>query len=122
MSALSEAIESRELAVRCPHCAWSDLRAISWLSERRDMNCPACRGVIVLNTSERRREISLLRRQVAILHKHLADLIPAADHFVNGTRRPVRTTDMALALAGVYRENLFGRRSEVRSRRGNARR
>jgi hypothetical protein len=119
MSALSEAIESRELAVQCRCCGWSEPRTLSWLSARRDMNCPACCSVIVLNTSERRREISHLRRQMAALHEHFAGVIPAVGQFMIGERVPVRTTPVAseLALSGAYRENLSGRGCEMRSAR-----
>jgi hypothetical protein len=124
MCALSDAIGSRELTVQCRHCGWSEFRTLSWLGARRDMNCPTCCGVIVLNTSERRREISHLRRQVAALHAHFADMIPAIDQFVNATRVPANSAPLVqeLALAGAYRENLSGRGGDARSARGNPRR
>jgi hypothetical protein len=119
MCALSEAIESRELAIQCRCCGWSEPRTLSWLSARRDMNCPGCCSVIVLNTSERLREISHLRRQMAALHEHFAVVIPAVGHITIGARVRVRTTPLAseLALAGAYRENLSGRGCEIRSAR-----
>jgi len=107
MCALNDAIEARELKVQCRHCGWSEYRTLSWFGTRRDMNCPTCCGVIVLNTSERRREISLLRRQVAALHEHFATVIPAVGHTLAGVRAPARALPSApdLALAGAYRAN-----------------
>ena len=120
MCALSEAIESRELEVVCGHCGWTELRTLLWLSARRDMNCPACCSVIVLNTSERRQQISLLRRQMAALHERFADVIPAVGYFKIGARVPSRATPMApeLALAGAYRASLSGRGGEIRPPQG----
>lgn len=121
MSALSEAIESREIEVQCRCCGWSELRTLNWLGARRDMHCPACLSVIVLNTSERRREISHLRRQMAALHEHFADVISERNHFTSAARMPVRAAPSApnLALVDAYRGNLSGRSGEARSRRGN---
>jgi len=110
MSALNDLIESRELEVQCRHCGWAELRTLSWLGVRRDMNCPACSGVIILNTSERRLAITRLRRQVSALHEHLVEMIPAADYSVNGAQLQVRTAPLALrlelALASAYRETM----------------
>jgi hypothetical protein len=122
MGALNEVIESTELPVHCRRCGWTEQRTVMWLSAHRDMNCPACCSVIVLNTSERRREISQLRRQLAALHDHLSDLIPLAGHLLNGMPTPVRTPAPDLALASAYRKNRSGRGGQVRSSSGNARR
>ncbi len=122
MSALDELIEARELEVRCPHCKWAELRVLSWLSGRRDMNCPTCLRVIVLNTSERRREIASLRRQVFALHALLADTISTADQFIRRTdahlrSRPAEATlDLALPIAYRRSSSYFGN-DPYRSRR-----
>ncbi len=114
MAALDDLIEARELEVRCAHCEWAEFRVLGWLSARRDMNCPTCLSVIVLNTSERRREIACLRRQVFALHDLLVDTIPAADHgigraaAISRSRPAAATWDLALPMAYGRSSRYFG--------------
>jgi hypothetical protein len=83
---LNALVESYELEIECRHCGWCGQRTLGWLAAHRDTNCPACRGVIVLNTSERRREISALRRQVAALHEQLSGSISSAENVLAGAQ------------------------------------
>jgi hypothetical protein len=83
MSELTAVIGSKELPVNCGQCNWQGARCLDWLLVHRDMICPDCGGVIVLNTSERRRQMVTLQRQVRALHEQLAQtlsgtLLPAA--------------------------------------------
>jgi hypothetical protein len=83
MSDLTAVIGSKELPVDCGQCNWQDARCLDWLLVHRDMICPGCGGVIVLNTSERRRQMAALQRQVRALHEQLVEtlsstLLPAA--------------------------------------------
>jgi PHP family Zn ribbon phosphoesterase len=110
MGPLSDLIETRSLAVACPHCTWSGYRSLSWLSERRDMTCPTCDGVIVLNTSARRREIAHERRMVSTLHDHFVKMIPVADRCSGTARTPIRKVPVVLQLelASAYGKSLDG--------------
>lgn len=97
MSALNDLIESREVEIRCPHCGWRELRTLRWLAPLRDMNCTACRNVIVLNTSERKREIACLRRQISTLHDQLAGMMPAS-RFAQRVQTGMRAAPVKLKL------------------------
>jgi hypothetical protein len=92
MIPLSVLIDSRELEVACGHCGWVGPRSLSWLNDRRDMNCPACDGVIVLNTSARRREILAVRRQVSSLHAQLTGSLSGASGVMPRSRSKPQAT------------------------------
>jgi hypothetical protein len=104
---LSALIESRELEVICGHCGWAGHRPLSWLSSHRDMNCPTCAGVIVLNTSERRREIMAVRRQVSALHDQLAGSLTVAEGIMAASASKPRseTPKPELTLLHQLRDN-----------------
>jgi hypothetical protein len=99
MTALNDLIGSRELTVECRHCGWAGPRPLSWLSGQRDMYCPACVGVIVLNTSERRLEIAALHRQVSSLHDQLTDSITSAIGIMTQMPASLRPTEPKRHLA-----------------------
>lgn len=84
MADLTSVLDLLLLQIECRHCGYCENKTLRWLNLRRDMNCCQCNGVIVLNTSERKREISALRRQIASLHDQLVGAIPAADCFMGG--------------------------------------
>ena len=75
MSELHEVIEGRELDIRCWHCGWVEARTLSWVSSKRHMSCPTCNSVIVLDTSEVRREIVRQRKQLAALHGQMVKIM-----------------------------------------------
>jgi ribosomal protein S27E len=108
VSDLTNVIEMLQLRVECRHCGHIEEKTLSWLSARRDMNCCQCGGVIVLNTSERKREIAALRRQVESLHEQLADVMPAAHNLVTQSGRLLRAAIPSvrpeLSLLHAYRE------------------
>jgi hypothetical protein len=110
---LSDLIESREVEIQCGHCEWKEPRPLRWLGSRRDMVCPECRGVIVLNTSKRRHEIASMRRQILELHEQLADMMAAGDILARRARTPVRGVPSApkleLALSRVARSGMIRR-------------
>lgn len=103
MSDLQQVIEGREIEVRCWQCGWTEARTVSWLSSKRHMSCPTCDSVIVLDTSEVRREIMRQRKQLATLHGQMASLLePSGKIWLRphraprqGNLRPV--LDLALA-------------------------
>jgi uncharacterized Zn finger protein (UPF0148 family) len=118
MDELDSVIDSRELDVDCRRCGWRGERPLAWLRAQRDMNCPACRSVIVLNTSERRRQMAAVRRQVEALHRQLSDTIPSAAGMMTGREsgHTSTTTHLQLSLMVVYRDSAR-RRADVSSRR-----
>jgi len=125
MSPLNDLIGSRKLDVCCRLCGWTGTRALDWLSVQRDMNCPACTSVIVLNTSEFKRAIASLRRQVSMLHQQLAAVIPAEGCTGGHAPRPLRTPSAQangeLALLRVYRQSgctMIGKPPSPRRARG----
>jgi hypothetical protein len=111
MASLTAVIESKELQIECRPCGWRDYRSLSWLSDHRDMVCPVCLGVIVLNTSDRRREMAALRRQAYTLHDQLTISIPA-------TIRPLPAKPrLALTLLRQYRDNKWPSLNDSRTPR-----
>jgi hypothetical protein len=75
MQDLIESIEERKLLVRCWHCDWNEHRSLSWFSGQRHMNCPHCESIIVLDTSDVRRELARQRRQLSELRSQIAKLL-----------------------------------------------
>jgi ribosomal protein S27E len=111
MGQLSELIERREMDVRCWQCDWAEARTLQWVSAQRHMNCPACAAVIVLDTSEVRREIALQRKQLAALHGQMVNLLQGADKISRRAQLPPRMTGLApkveLALARSHPNTLI---------------
>jgi hypothetical protein len=103
-------IESYEFEIDCRHCGWSGRHNVGWLNARRDMNCPACRGVIVLNTSERRRQIAALRRQVAALREQLHGSILYARSVLSGAVSARQGAGAPLSKLGLWQLYGGGRR------------
>jgi hypothetical protein len=102
---LAALIESYELEIDCGHCGWAGQRNLGWLGTHRDMNCPACGGVIVLNTSERRRRISAVRRQVAALHEQLSDSLSGAQHALTSPHSASKAAASdTLSQLGLFRQ------------------
>jgi hypothetical protein len=116
---LTSLVETLQLQIECRHCGYCEQKTLSWLRERRDMNCCQCGGVIVLNTSERKREIAALRRQLASLHDQLVGAIPAADCVMDKVSGLVRAAlpvpRPELSLVHAYRDS-SGRSPNGRSR------
>jgi hypothetical protein len=103
MGDMREVIESSEIRVSCWQCEWADYRTIGWLGARRDMNCPACSSVIVLDTSKVRAAIAHQRQQLAALHGQMTQLLEGATKIARSaqvpakTSKPTRPQDLALA-------------------------
>jgi len=103
MSDLQEVIEGREIDVRCWHCGWTEARTVSWLSSKRHMSCPTCDSVIVLDTSEVRREIMRQRKQLATLHGQMVNVLESSRKIAQRPQRspaqlnPRPALDLALA-------------------------
>ena len=103
MADLNELIERREIDIRCWHCSWTESRTLSWISAQRHMSCPTCASVIVLDSSELRREISRQRKQLEALHGQMVNLLQSASKIARRAHLPARMTGLApkmdLALA-----------------------
>jgi hypothetical protein len=117
-SELQDVIEGREIQIRCWHCGWSEARTLSWLSSMRHMGCPTCSSVIVLDTSEVRREITRHRRQLATLHGQMVNILDVASQ--QHLPRPVRQTSCRanLDLALAHRHPDSSRRARGTRHRG----
>jgi hypothetical protein len=113
-------IDSYEFEIDCRHCGWSGRYSVGWLNARRDMNCPACRGVIVLNTSERRRQITALRRQVAALREQLHGSLLSARSVLSGTAFARHGAGAPLSTLGLWQ--IYGGGRRRRSSEGPAQR
>ncbi len=109
MYALDEVIGLRNLDVNCRLCGWAEARTVAWLSTRRDMNCPSCASVIVLNTSEFKRSIAALRRQVAALQQQLTETFTARarsttfEHRTTRAKSAIPSCEPVLMLADRYK-------------------
>jgi hypothetical protein len=91
MSELKELIDAREMDVNCWQCGWQGARTLSWLSNRRDMNCPQCSCVMVLCTSKVRSEITHQRRQLAALHGQMMKLLGEGSKTARRAQTPARS-------------------------------
>lgn len=100
MSSLQQVIEGREIDIRCWHCGWIEARTLSWLSSMRHMSCPTCSSVIVLDTSEVRREIMRQRRQLSALHGQIVSLLDTSSkqRALRSKRQPSSRPNLDLAL------------------------
>jgi hypothetical protein len=110
MPDLNEVIEHREIDIRCWHCGWKEARILSWVASQRHMNCPTCASVIVLDSSEVRREITRQRKQLAALHGQMVNLLQSAGKISSRAQLPPRMAGMApkldLALARSHPNTL----------------
>ena len=111
MADLNELIERREIDIRCWHCNWTESRALSWISAQRHMNCPTCSSVIVLDSSELRREMSRQRKQLEALHEQMVNLLQSAGRIARRAQFPRRLSGLApkmdLALAKSHPHTLM---------------
>jgi hypothetical protein len=111
MAELDEVIEGREIEVRCWHCGWAESRALNWVAAQRHMGCPTCESVIVLDSSEVRREINRQRKQLQALRGQMVSLLEGASKISRRAQLPPRMTDMApkmdLALARSHPNTLI---------------
>jgi hypothetical protein len=111
MAELNDLIEGREIDITCWQCSWTEPRTLAWLSAQRHMNCPGCSSVIVLDSSEVRREIARQRRQLSALHGQMVNLLQSAGKISRRAQLPPRMTALApkmeLALARSHPNTLI---------------
>lgn len=111
MAELEDLIEQREIDVRCWQCGWTEARTLNWVAAQRHMSCPTCSSVIVLDSSELRREISRQRKQLSTLHGQMVNLLQGASKISRRAQLPPRMTGIApkmdLALARSHPNTLI---------------
>jgi hypothetical protein len=72
---IAEIVSAYELAVACQKCGAQSQKTIGWIRLHRDMKCPACAAVIVLNTSRITGTIRSVERRLGDLQSQLAERI-----------------------------------------------
>ncbi len=93
-----ELLAAREIEVDCWRCRNQMFLTVRWVSEHRDMTCPACGTLIVLNTSKRQNEVARLKRQLLELHAQMSDVLGQASSNANPLPRAVNASRGPLAL------------------------
>jgi hypothetical protein len=110
-SDLNEVIEHREIEISCWQCGWKEARTLSWVASQRHMNCPTCESVIVLDSSQVRREITRQRKQLSALHGQMVNLLQSAGKISSRAQVAPRMTGLSpkldLALARSHPNTLI---------------
>ena len=75
METIGDIVSAYELTIGCDKCGAQATRTIGWIRTRRDMSCPGCAGVIVLNTSRITGTIRSVERRLGDLHVQLSERI-----------------------------------------------
>ena len=71
MQTLEEIVSAYELTIDCEKCGAKTPKAIGWIKLHRDMTCPGCNAVIVLNTSRLTATIRGVERKLGDLQTQL---------------------------------------------------
>ena len=77
METLEELIDAQLIDVYCSRCRHTTPKELKSLRTARDMHCPMCDAMIVLNTSKMKNQIRTMERQMRSLHCQLMDTITA---------------------------------------------
>jgi anaerobic ribonucleoside-triphosphate reductase len=72
---LAEIISAYELSIACEKCGAQTQQSIGWIRLHRDMKCPRCESVIVLNTSRITGTIRSVERRLNDLQSQLTERI-----------------------------------------------
>jgi hypothetical protein len=75
METLDELIDAQHIDVFCSRCRQTTAKKLKALRTARDMHCPMCDALIVLNTSRIKNQIRTMERQMQALHRQLMDTI-----------------------------------------------
>jgi hypothetical protein len=73
---ISEIVSNYELAIACDKCGAQTQKTIGWIRLHRDMKCPQCDAVIVLNTSRITGTIRSVERRLGDLQSQLTEHLP----------------------------------------------
>lgn len=68
---LGEIVNAYELTIGCEKCGAQNQQTIGWIRTHRDMKCPGCDAVIVLNTSRITGTIRSVERRLNDLQSQL---------------------------------------------------
>ena len=72
---ISEIVSNYELTIACDQCGAQSQKTIGWIRLHRDMKCPQCDAVIVLNTSRITGTIRSVERRLGDLQSQLTERI-----------------------------------------------
>jgi anaerobic ribonucleoside-triphosphate reductase len=72
---ISEIVSNYELTIACDQCGAQTPKTIGWIRLQRDMKCPQCDAVIVLNTSRITGTIRSVERRLGDLQSQLTERI-----------------------------------------------
>ena len=75
MDKIADIVSNYELPITCVRCGAQTSKAISWIKAHRDMACPTCSAVIVLNTSRMTATMRSVERRLGDLQAQLAKKI-----------------------------------------------
>jgi hypothetical protein len=72
---IAEIVSAYELTIGCDKCGAQTPRTIGWIRLHRDMKCPECAAVIVLNTSRITATMRSVERRLGDLKTQLTERI-----------------------------------------------
>jgi hypothetical protein len=72
---IAQIVSNYELPIACKKCGAQIPKTIGWIRLHRDMKCPACDAVIVLNTSRITGTIRSVERRLGDLQSQLTERI-----------------------------------------------
>jgi hypothetical protein len=72
---IAQIVNAYELTISCEKCSAQSQQTIGWIRQHRDMKCPGCDAVIVLNTSRITRTIRSVERRLGDLQTQLTERI-----------------------------------------------
>lgn len=72
---IAEIVSAYELTIPCEKCGAQTQQTIGWIRLHRDMKCPSCDAVIVLNTSRITATIRSVERRLGELQSQLTERI-----------------------------------------------
>jgi hypothetical protein len=75
METIAAIVSAYELTVECEHCGARTPKTIGWIRLHRDMACPGCTAVIVLNTSRMMATMRSVERRLGDLQTQLTERI-----------------------------------------------
>jgi len=72
---IAQIVSNYELTLACEKCGAQIHKTIGWIRVHRDMKCPQCEAVIVLNTSRLTGTIRSVERRLGDLQSQLTERI-----------------------------------------------
>jgi transcription initiation factor IIE alpha subunit len=72
---IAKIVRAYELTISCEKCGAQSQQTIGWIRLHRDMKCPGCDAVIVLNTSRITATVRSVERRLGDLQTQLTERI-----------------------------------------------